>query len=259
MPHDEAGRGSRRRHRAARGRGAATSASCAISPATRLAAFKVPRRIVFLDEIPKGATGKLQRIGLAEKLGLTAMKIAIFGAGAIGGLLAARLQQAGAEVTVIARGPHLAAMQANGLTLQQRRRDASPSARAAWRTPPKPGVQDCGDRHAEGARAARRRARRSPRMMGPETALVTGDQRRALLVFLRPRRPLARPARWRASIPAAGCGTSCRPRQAIGCVVYPAAEVIEPGVIEHTYGDRFTPGRAGRQPQRRASRRCRSC
>ncbi len=40
--------------------------------AARLADFKVPRKIVFLDEIPKGATGKLQRIGLAEKLGLTA-------------------------------------------------------------------------------------------------------------------------------------------------------------------------------------------
>lgn len=38
----------------------------------RLAQFKVPRRIVFVEEIPKGATGKLQRIGLAEKLGLTA-------------------------------------------------------------------------------------------------------------------------------------------------------------------------------------------
>ncbi|MEL6586006.1 MAG: AMP-binding protein [Pseudomonadota bacterium] len=36
----------------------------------RLAAFKVPRKILILDEIPKGATGKLQRIGLAEKLGL---------------------------------------------------------------------------------------------------------------------------------------------------------------------------------------------
>ena len=38
--------------------------------AERLAPFKVPRRVVFLEEIPKGATGKLQRIGLAEKLGL---------------------------------------------------------------------------------------------------------------------------------------------------------------------------------------------
>ena len=37
----------------------------------RLAAFKVPRTIIFLDEIPKGPTGKMQRIGLAEKLGLT--------------------------------------------------------------------------------------------------------------------------------------------------------------------------------------------
>ena len=37
---------------------------------SRLADFKVPRRVLILDEIPKGATGKLQRIGLATKLGL---------------------------------------------------------------------------------------------------------------------------------------------------------------------------------------------
>jgi acyl-CoA synthetase (AMP-forming)/AMP-acid ligase II len=40
--------------------------------AQRLADFKVPRKVLFLDEIPKGATGKLQRIGLAAKLGLAA-------------------------------------------------------------------------------------------------------------------------------------------------------------------------------------------
>ena len=40
--------------------------------ATKLADFKVPRKILIMDEIPKGATGKLQRIGLAQKLGLTA-------------------------------------------------------------------------------------------------------------------------------------------------------------------------------------------
>jgi acyl-CoA synthetase (AMP-forming)/AMP-acid ligase II len=38
--------------------------------ASRLAAFKVPAKVLLLDEIPKGATGKLQRIGLARKLGL---------------------------------------------------------------------------------------------------------------------------------------------------------------------------------------------
>jgi acyl-CoA synthetase (AMP-forming)/AMP-acid ligase II len=49
---------------------AATEAELRDFVGGRLAAFKVPRRIVFLAEIPKGATGKLQRIGLAEKLGL---------------------------------------------------------------------------------------------------------------------------------------------------------------------------------------------
>jgi len=45
------------------------------------------------------------------------MKICIFGAGAIGGYMGVKLAQAGADVSLVARGPHLAAMQANGLTL----------------------------------------------------------------------------------------------------------------------------------------------
>ena len=48
----------------------ATEAEIRAFAAERLADFKVPRKVVILDEIPKGATGKLQRIGLAEKLGL---------------------------------------------------------------------------------------------------------------------------------------------------------------------------------------------
>ena len=46
------------------------------------------------------------------------MKIAVFGAGSVGGYLAARLAKAGREVAVIARGDHLAAIRANGLTLE---------------------------------------------------------------------------------------------------------------------------------------------
>ena len=49
----------------------ADEASIRAFASERLADMKVPRTIIFLDEIPKGATGKLQRIGLAEKLGLT--------------------------------------------------------------------------------------------------------------------------------------------------------------------------------------------
>ena len=48
----------------------ATEADIRDFASERLAAFKVPRKVLILDEIPKGATGKLQRIGLAEKLGL---------------------------------------------------------------------------------------------------------------------------------------------------------------------------------------------
>ena len=48
----------------------ATEAELREFVATRLADFKVPKKILFMNEIPKGATGKLQRIGLAQKLGL---------------------------------------------------------------------------------------------------------------------------------------------------------------------------------------------
>ena len=49
---------------------AATEKDLQTFVATRAADFKVPKKILFMDEIPKGATGKLQRIGLAAKLGL---------------------------------------------------------------------------------------------------------------------------------------------------------------------------------------------
>jgi acyl carrier protein len=43
---------------------------------TRLAAFKVPRRVMFVEQIPKGPTGKIQRIGLAKKLGIESLAFA---------------------------------------------------------------------------------------------------------------------------------------------------------------------------------------
>ena len=102
MPHDKLGR-SRGCDRAARGM-AATEADIRSFAATRLADFKVPRIVLILDEIPKGATGKLQRIGLAaigpaNPLGRAGiMRISIFGAGAIGGYVAANLPWPAASI-----------------------------------------------------------------------------------------------------------------------------------------------------------------
>lgn len=70
MPHDKLGEEVAAAVVLAEG-ASATESEIRAFASERLAGFKVPRRIVFVPEIPKGATGKLMRIGLAEKLGLT--------------------------------------------------------------------------------------------------------------------------------------------------------------------------------------------
>ncbi len=64
------------------------------------------------------------------------MKICIYGAGAIGGYLGVQLARAGADVSLVARGAHLAAMRANGLKLLIGDQDARGASRAAPTIPP---------------------------------------------------------------------------------------------------------------------------
>jgi 2-dehydropantoate 2-reductase len=167
------------------------------------------------------------------------MKLAIFGAGAIGGYLAVKLHQAGADVTVIARGPHLAAMRANGLTLK------SGGETVNARIPCTDKAEDAGPQDyvivtlkANGLVPA---APQIARLMGPDTALVTGINGIPYWYFYGVEGP------WRDRVvesvdPGGTLWQLLPPRQTIGAIVYPAAEVIEPGVIEHTYGNRFTLG-----------------
>src|ERR1700722_10360968 len=167
------------------------------------------------------------------------MKVAIFGAGAIGGFLGVKLAQIGAEVTFIARGPHLAAMQTNGVTLRSGGETATARPRCLGDASAA-GVQDyvVVTLKAHGLPAA---AASIAAMMGPESALVTGINGIPYWYFY----GLDSPYRDRVveSVdPGGKLWEVLHPRQAIGCVVYPAAEVVEPGVIEHTYGDRFTLG-----------------
>ena len=167
------------------------------------------------------------------------MKLAIFGAGAIGGYLAVKLHQAGADVTVIARGPHLAAMREKGLTLK------SEGETVTVRLPCTDKAEDAGPQDyvvitlkANGLAPA---APQIAKLMGPETALVTGINGVPYWYFYGLEGP------WRDRVvesvdPGGKLWELLPPRQAIGSIVYPAAEVIEPGVIEHTYGNRFTLG-----------------
>jgi 2-dehydropantoate 2-reductase len=167
------------------------------------------------------------------------MKIAVFGAGAIGGLLAVKLHQAGADVCVIARGPHLAAIREKGLTLK------SEGETSTVRLPCTDNAAEAGPQDyvivtlkANGLVPA---APQIAKLMGPDTALVTGINGVPYWYFYGLDSP------WRDRVvesvdPGGKLWDILPPRQAIGCVVYPAAEVVEPGVIEHTYGNRFSLG-----------------
>jgi 2-dehydropantoate 2-reductase len=167
------------------------------------------------------------------------MKVAIFGAGAIGGFLGVRLAVAGADVTFVARGPHLASMQANGVTLRSGGDSITVRARSVG-SAEEAGVHDfvVVTLKAHGLQAA---APSIAAMMGPDSALVTGINGVPYWYFY----GLDGPYRDRVveSVdPGGRLWPILPPSKAIGCVVYPAAEVVEPGVIEHLYGDRFTLG-----------------
>jgi 2-dehydropantoate 2-reductase len=167
------------------------------------------------------------------------MRIAVFGAGAIGGYLAVKLHQAGAEVSVIARGPHLAAMRERGLTLKSEgdaRTVHLPCTDAAEEIGPQDYV--IVTLKANGLAPA---APQIAKLMGPQTALVTGINGVPYWYFYGLDGPW-RDRRIESVDAGGGLWDLLPPRQAIGCIVYPAAEVIEPGVIEHTYGNRFTLG-----------------
>ena len=167
------------------------------------------------------------------------MRIAIFGAGAIGGYLAVKLHQAGAEVTVIARGPHLAAIREKGLTLKSEGQTTNVRLPATDKAT-EAGAQDhvIVTLKANGLPAA---APEIAKLMGPETSLVTGINGLPYWYFYGQDGP------WRDRVvesvdPGGRLWQLLPPSRVIGCIVYPAAEVIEPGVIEHTYGNRFSLG-----------------
>jgi 2-dehydropantoate 2-reductase len=142
-------------------------------------------------------------------------------------------------VTFIARGPHLAAMQANGVILREAGAETVVRPRC---------VGDAGEAGVQDYVFVTLKAHSLPaaaadiaRMMGSNSALVTGINGVPYWYFY----GLDSPHRDRPIEnvdPGGRLWGVLPPSQAIGCVVYPAAEVPAPGIVQHTYGDRFSLG-----------------
>ncbi len=167
------------------------------------------------------------------------MKICIYGAGAIGGYLGVQLALAGVDVTLIARGPHLEAMRAKGLKLliDGEERVAHPFCTA---DPSEAGPQDYVIVTLK-AHSTPAVVKPMQPLLGPKTAVVTAVNGVPWWYFYALEGPW-RDHRLETVDPGGAQWSGIGPERAIGCVVYPATEVVEPGVIQHLDGNRFTLG-----------------
>ncbi|WP_299685442.1 2-dehydropantoate 2-reductase [uncultured Tateyamaria sp.] len=168
------------------------------------------------------------------------MKICIFGAGAIGGYMGVKLAQAGADVSLVARGPHLAAMQASGLTLHEDGQDPVTVPVTASDTPSDLGPQDYVIVTLKAHSVPGVVGAMQP-LIGPDTTIVSGVNGVPWWYFHKHGGPLDG-TRIDSVDPGGAQWDGFGPDKVLGCVVYPAAEVTEPGVIKHIEGNRFSLG-----------------
>lgn len=167
------------------------------------------------------------------------MKICIYGAGAIGGYLGAGLALNGADVTLIARGPHLAAMQKNGLKLIKDGEERTARV-TATEDPSEAGPQDYVIITLK-AHSVPPIADQFAPLFHDETAVVWGVNGIPWWYFYGLGGDYT-DRRVECLDPGGVLWENLAPERMIGCAVYPAAEVTEPGVIQHVEGDRFSLG-----------------
>ena len=168
------------------------------------------------------------------------MKICIFGAGAIGGYMGAKLAQAGADISLVARGPHLAAMQENGLTLIEEDGVKSTVPVNASDNPADLGHQDYVIVTLK-AHSVPPVVEKMQPLIGENTTIVSGVNGVPWWYFHKLGGPYDG-TRLRSIDPDDAQWNGFGPDRVLGCVVYPAAEVIKPGVIKHIEGNRFSLG-----------------
>jgi 2-dehydropantoate 2-reductase len=169
------------------------------------------------------------------------MKIGIVGAGAIGGLLAVRLSLAGQPVTVVDRGAHLRAIQNSGLKLVHH--DGSEEVATGLRA-----VASCAEAGEQDlvllAVKANQIAGLAPQlaaMLHRDTAIIPVQNGLPWWYFERFNGPHAG-YRMRTTDPDGTIARNIDAARIVGCVVYPAGELIAPGVVKHVEGDRLPIG-----------------
>ncbi|MEM5316686.1 2-dehydropantoate 2-reductase [Paraburkholderia sp. JHI869] len=167
------------------------------------------------------------------------MKICIFGAGAIGGMMGVQLARAGADVSFVARGPHLAAMRENGARLLMDGEEYVAKVRCTS-DPRELGVQDVVIITLKAHSVAGVIDAMQP-LLGKHTAIVTGTNGIPYWYFYQHGGKFAG-TRLESIDPDGAQWNRLTPERAIGCVLYPAAEIDAPGVIRHVYGKKFPIG-----------------
>jgi 2-dehydropantoate 2-reductase len=178
------------------------------------------------------------------------MKICIFGAGAIGGYLAVKLVQADVEVSLVARGPHLAAMKANGLTLIDGCGERVNVPVLASDKPADLGQQDYVFVTLK-AHSVPPLVKSMQALIGVHTTIVSGVNGVPWWYFHKQGGPLEG-TRLASVDPGDAQWDGFGPDRVLGCVVYPAAEVVEPGIIKHIEGNRFSLGEPSGEKSERA-------
>ena len=167
------------------------------------------------------------------------MKVCIFGSGAIGGFLGARLARAGTEVSLIARGAQLDAIRRGGLRLISGDDDFVVHP-AATDNAAELGIQDAVIITLK-AHSVPGCVEAMQPLLGPETMVVTAVNGIPYWYFHGHGGPLEGQV-LESVDPGARQWRGLGPGRAVGCIVYPATDVIAPGVIQHTYGDKFPLG-----------------
>ena len=170
------------------------------------------------------------------------MKICIYGAGAVGGLIAGRLAQAGHEVSVVARGAQLTAIRKDGLRILHEEKQTVANLKA-HSNPASLGPQDYVIVAVKGQSLPEVAAAIAP-LLGPGTSIVTAMNGVPWWFFDR----LAfggGKLRLESLDPGSKLGAAMPTSRLVGCVVHLAASTPEPGLIHHNMGKRLILGEPG--------------